>query len=231
MAPVLADADAPATASPKWRDLRHRALATLVLVPLALAAVWIGGILFYLVAAALALGLGHEWVRMCRGQPAWVIGGILWIVVGFGALLALRADPAVGRQNLLFVLAIVWATDIGAYLVGRLVGGPKLAPRISPGKTWSGAAGALVAALLVGLVVSGPAAFERAALVAAGLSLIGQAGDLAESAAKRHFGVKDSGNLIPGHGGLLDRLDAALAAIPAAALLAILIGHGVVLWR
>lgn len=201
-----------------------------MLVPAALAAVWLGGVVFELVAAALILGLSYEWARLCGGQPVWLIAGLAWLAISFLALIALRADPVAGRSNVIFVLLVVWATDIGAYLVGRTIGGAKLAPRISPGKTWAGAAGGLVAALLVGLLVSGPGAFGRAAAVAAGLSVIGQAGDLAESALKRHFGVKDSGNLIPGHGGLLDRLDAALAAIPAAALLAILIGHGVVLW-
>ncbi|HEY6434059.1 MAG TPA: phosphatidate cytidylyltransferase [Acetobacteraceae bacterium] len=221
----------PEPTDPRWRDLRRRTLASLVLVPVALALVWVGGIVFDVAAAALALGLSYEWARLCGRQPAWLVAGLVWIWISILALVVLRADPIVGRANLIFVLLVVWATDIGAYLAGRTIGGTKLAPRISPGKTWAGAAGGLVAALLVGLVASGPAAFGRAALVAAGLSVVGQAGDLAESAVKRRFGVKDSGNLIPGHGGLLDRLDAALAAIPAAALLAILIGHGVVLWR
>ncbi|HET9020103.1 MAG TPA: phosphatidate cytidylyltransferase, partial [Acetobacteraceae bacterium] len=116
---------------------------------------------------------------------------------------------------------------IGAYLSGRLVGGARLAPRISPGKTWSGAIGGLLAAALVGAAAGG----GRGALVAAVLSVVAQAGDLAESAAKRRAGVKDSGRLIPGHGGVLDRLDALLAAAPAAALLALALGPGVALWE
>ncbi len=135
------------------------------------------------------------------------------------ALLWLRADGATGRWNVLFVVFVVWASDIGAYAAGRLIGGTKLAPSISPGKTWSGAAGGLLAAVLVALAVaavSGPVS-ARVVAVAAGLSVISQLGDLFESWMKRHLGVKDSGRLIPGHGGLLDRLDGLLAAAPVAA--------------
>jgi phosphatidate cytidylyltransferase len=116
-------------------------------------------------------------------------------------------------------------------MVGRLVGGPKLAPAVSPGKTWSGACGGLVAAALVGVAAAKLAGgAPRAALIsAAALGVVAQAGDLLESALKRHFGVKDSGHLIPGHGGLLDRLDAVLLAAPAAALLSAI--RGVELWR
>jgi phosphatidate cytidylyltransferase len=135
----------------------------------------------------------------------------------------------------LFLILLIWASDIGAYLVGRLIGGPLLAPRISPGKTWSGAAGGIVSALAVGWGAacllpagSGPV---RVAAVAVVLCVIGQLGDLAESRAKRHFGVKDSGMLLPGHGGLLDRMDALIAAAPFAALLALCLGRGVLLWE
>ena len=150
------------------------------------------------------------------------------------ALAARRS--AAGRANLLFLLLLVWASDIGAYLVGRPIGGPRLAPRISPGKTWSGAVGGLLAAVLVGVVAALPTAptpplVARAACSPALLGVVAQAGDLAESCVKRHFGVKDSGRLIPGHGGLLDRLDALLAVALAASLLALMQGRGVVLWR
>jgi len=130
---------------------------------------------------------------------------------------------------------VVWASDIGAYLVGRAFGGPRLAPVISPGKTWSGAIGGLVAAAVVGAVASallgkGPPSWRPVALAVL-LGVISQGGDLFESYLKRHFGVKDSGRMIPGHGGLLDRLDAVLTAAPAAALLALVLGRGVVLWE
>jgi CDP-diglyceride synthetase len=151
------------------------------------------------------------------------------------ALPWLRADPAAGLANTLFVLSVVWASDVGAYLVGRLIGGPKLAPAISPGKTWSGAAGGLLSAPVAGLAVAACFSTGFSPLHVTGLALgfgiISQAGDLLESALKRHFGVKDSGRIIPGHGGLLDRVDALLAVAPVAALLALTVGRGVVLWR
>jgi phosphatidate cytidylyltransferase len=151
------------------------------------------------------------------------------------ALPWLRSDPAVGLANTLFVLCVVWASDAGAYLIGRLVGGPRLVPAISPGKTWSGAIGGLASAALAGLGVAACFSPEFSALrvtvMAIGLGIISQAGDLLESALKRHFGVKDSGSIIPGHGGMLDRLDALLAVAPVAALLALTVGRGVVLWR
>jgi phosphatidate cytidylyltransferase len=161
--------------------------------------------------------------------------GIPYLGLAAVALPWLRTDPAVGLANTLFVLAIVWASDIGAYLSGRLAGGPKLAPAISPGKTWSGAAGGLAGAALAGLAVAAcfSSGFSSSHVIGLCivLGIISQAGDLVESALKRHFGVKDSGRIIPGHGGLLDRLDALLAVAPVAALLAFTVGRGVVLWR
>jgi phosphatidate cytidylyltransferase len=135
----------------------------------------------------------------------------------------------------LFLLFTVWACDVGAYLVGRRIGGPRLAPAISPGKTRSGALGGLLAAIAVGLLaahfLSEVATPWRAALVACVLGVVAQAGDLLESFVKRRLEVKDSGHLIPGHGGLFDRLDGILAAAPVAAALALALGRGVVLWQ
>ena len=168
------------------------------------------------------------------GRYAYALG-FLYLGPAAVALPWLRSDPAVGLANTLFVLCIVWASDIGAYLVGRFVGGPKLVPAISPGKTWSGAVGGLASAALAGLAVAAGTARGLSAphviVLAIGLGIISQAGDLFESALKRHFGVKDSGRIIPGHGGLLDRLDALLAVAPVAALLALTVGRGVALWR
>ena len=150
------------------------------------------------------------------------------------ALVWLRDGPA-GWPNTLFILVIIWGSDIGAYMIGRLIGGPKLAPAISPGKTVSGAIGGLVTASLAGLAVaacfSSDFSSSRVIILTCGLGVVSQAGDLLESALKRHFGVKDSGALIPGHGGLLDRLDALLAVAPAAAGLALVVEQGGVLWR
>jgi phosphatidate cytidylyltransferase len=162
-----------------------------------------------------------------------VLTGVAYIAPASVALIWLRGGEA-GRADVLFVLLIVWASDIGAYLAGRLFGGPRLAPRISPGKTWSGAIGGLVAAALVGVVAAllvPDARVLPAALLAACLGIASQTGDLLESALKRRFGVKDSGRLIPGHGGLLDRLDGMLLAAPLAALMALALGQSTVIWQ
>jgi phosphatidate cytidylyltransferase len=208
-----------------------------ILAPIALLCIWWGGWAYWVLLGVAFVLLIAEWARLCRtaGAPILLIGGTLWIVAAGAGLVWVRDDPLVGRANLLFLMLLIWASDIGAYLVGRLVGGPKLAPRISPGKTWSGAVGGIGAAILVAwgaewaLPTGGGAVWFTSMAVV--LCVVGQIGDLAESGAKRHFGVKDSGSLIPGHGGLLDRLDALLAVAPFAALLALGLGRGVLFWK
>jgi phosphatidate cytidylyltransferase len=221
--------------SNRWKDLAPRAISAAVLAPIALACVWYGGLTFTLLIDAATVLLVIEWLRLCRpaGASWFMAGGTAWIVLAAAALLWLRADLMTGRANLLFLLLLVWASDIGAYLVGRLIGGPRLAPLISPGKTWSGAAGGIAAALAVGWSAAWTTTggLARPAIVALLLCIVGQLGDLAESYAKRRFGVKDSGTLIPGHGGMLDRLDALIAVAPFAALLALCLGRGVLLWE
>ncbi len=185
----------------------------------------------------LALGTLLVWL-LAAGTPgrtaAPLAAGVLYIGPAAIALVWLRADPAAGLANALFVLLIVWASDIGAYAAGRMLGGPLLAPAISPAKTWSGAAGGLLAAVLTGLLLAwillGPPVGARPALIGGGLGLVAQLGDLLESAIKRRFGVKDSSRLIPGHGGLLDRLDGVLTVAPVAALLALPLDRGVIIW-
>lgn len=178
--------------------------------------------------AAAALGRGLS--------PTRPLGfGIPYLGLGAVALVWLRQPSGSGGVNVIVLLLVVWASDIGAYMAGRAIGGPRLAPSISPGKTWSGAVGGLVAAAIVGAAASailgkGGASWHSVAFAVL-IGVISQAGDLFESQLKRHFGVKDSGNMIPGHGGLLDRLDAVLTAAPAAALLALVLGRGVVLWK
>ena len=182
--------------------------------------------------AALGVGLIALLAATRPGLFAW---GVPYIGAAVVALIWLRADPQVGRGNLLGLIILIWASDIGAYIVGRLVGGPRLAPSISPGKTWSGAIGGLIAAAAVGAIAAlwdgSGSSVIKAAGIAGCLGIVSQLGDLLESKLKRHFGVKDSGHIIPGHGGLLDRLDAVLIAAPVAAALAWMAGPGVSLWR
>ena len=183
------------------------------------------------------------WFARPSAHALRLAAGAFYIGLAMLALLWLRGDPgaagSIGRANTLFLVLLVWASDSGAYVAGRAISGPKLAPAISPGKTWAGALGGLAATCLFGLAFAGfartalPAAsasLPHAAVIAGGLGLVAQAGDLLESAIKRHVGVKDSGWLIPGHGGLLDRLDALLAAAPVAALLSLWTGRGALLW-
>ncbi|HEY7296702.1 MAG TPA: phosphatidate cytidylyltransferase [Xanthobacteraceae bacterium] len=172
----------------------------------------------------LALGTIATAVLARHKHPLWAAGGVFY---GGGLALApivLRSDVQRGFVALLFLFAVVWATDIVAYFVGRALGGPKLAPNISPNKTWSGAIGGTAAAIAVALglgFAAHLAAPGAIAALAAALSAVGQIGDLFESALKRRFGVKDSSNLIPGHGGLMDRLDAFVAAAVLAAVIGI----------
>ncbi len=287
----------PTAALPRkgFRDLAQRSLTALVLLALALAAVWIGGAIFTaLVFAALALLL-WEWAEMTLpfpdvidkiagtvGMTALLAAGLLFMlpnlfgmgdlpnaplwVFGVGVAIAWGASfrmrwprtitpgaepvhasigdllnfykwatwfaPAIiailwlrhsqGANLVIWLFIVIWAVDIGAYAVGRIIGGPKLAPAISPGKTWSGAIGGLLIATAAGAAAG--AAFGaqdvlQTAWIAALLAVIGMIGDLAQSAFKRASGVKDSGSLLPGHGGVFDRLDSLLAALPLYAVL------------
>ena len=192
--------------------------------------------------ALLGIGFVGLWAvaeppRFRQAVPGfWLAFGVPYIGCAGLGLIQLRGDATAGLVNVLFLFLVVWSSDIGAYLAGRRFGGPKLAPAISPNKTWSGAAGGLVAAMAVGILAATamePAAVPllRVALVAATLGLLAQVGDLFESWIKRRFHVKDSSSLIPGHGGLLDRLDGVLSAAPAAALLGVALGPGEALWR
>ena len=149
-----------------------------------------------------------------RPRTSWFMGGAAYVAIPATALVAIRADPEFGRVALVWIVALVVAADTGGYLVGRTVGGPKLAPRISPNKTWSGLGGAVLGAALVGILIGfvlNHTDVWMLTLISAGLGLIEQAGDLVESAFKRHFGVKDTSRIIPGHGGVLDRVDGLLA--------------------
>jgi phosphatidate cytidylyltransferase len=185
-------------------------------------------------AVALAGSLGVLFYAAWTGkvEPLWAGGGTLWLTLGALGFLWLGLGPA-GRDTTLWLLAVVWATDIGAYAAGRSLGGPRLAPRISPNKTWAGLIGGVSCAALVTLAAAALTGSPWPLLVATsvGLAVVAQLGDLAESYAKRHFGVKDSSGLIPGHGGLLDRLDGLLAAAIAAALVTVATGESPLAWR
>ena len=165
---------------------------------------------------------------MARGKFLWAASGFAYAAAALLASILVRKDLVNGFSALMFVLLVVWATDIGGYFAGRSIGGPKLWPRVSPKKTWAGALGGFAASLAVaaGFVACGIGKPVPLLLVGAVLSVVSQLGDLFESAVKRRFGVKDSSHLIPGHGGLLDRLDGFVAAILAAWIIGFL-RHGV----
>lgn len=168
-----------------------------------------------------------------KAEPLWAAAGTLWLSLGAVAFLTLATPPIGGRATLFWLLAVVWVNDTAAYAFGRGIGGPKLAPRLSPNKTWAGFAGGVASAGVLGWAAARLAGAADPASVAAAsllLAVAGQLGDLAESAAKRHFGVKDSSRLIPGHGGLLDRVDGLLAAAIAAAALSLGVGRSPLFW-
>ncbi len=171
---------------------------------------------FSLGVALLALALGTALVVLATGGAPWMTLGTLYIGLPCVALVWLRNEPTLGREIVLWLLLVVWASDIGAYAAGRLIGGPKLAPRISPNKTWAGLAGGIGAAAATSSGFAshlGGAHLAQAATLGALLAVAAQLGDLGESWVKRRFGVKDASSLIPGHGGLLDRVDALLVVI------------------
>ena len=193
-----------------------------LIVAVAVAAVvypWLGafgtmGIVTLAAIVALAAG---------GGAALWRVGGLLFFGAVIVAILALRGTTNDGILAGIYLGMVIWMTDTGAFFTGRQVGGEKLAPDISPGKTWSGAIGGLAVATILGLIywmIFSHSPWWIGVLISAGLSILGQLGDLAESAVKRRFRVKDSGDLIPGHGGLMDRLD----SITFGAIAAFLIG-------
>ena len=171
--------------------------------------------------------------------PVWRYLGVPYVSLPPIALVVLRDDPAYGVAAIVLVMLMVWAADTLAYFAGRIIGGPKLAPRISPKKTWAGMGGAMagsaIAALGVGLALGVPGLWMLL-VVAALLAVVEQGGDLFKSAMKRHYGVKDSGRLIPGHGGVIDRVDGLVAVATAAALIGAMragiehAGAGILVW-
>jgi phosphatidate cytidylyltransferase len=219
---------APPEDKPATANLVQRSTSAAVLAAATLAAVYWGSPVFDWLIAVAALILAWEWNRLCAGRRAWLAGGLLYIVLPSWALLYLRADPLTGAQTLFWLMAVVWAADTGAYAFGRWIGGPKMIPVISPKKTWSGLIGGVGSAGAVGAVTA--ILLEKNGFLglfwwSAMIGAISQAGDLAESWVKRHFGVKDTSEIIPGHGGLFDRVDGLLAAALAVAVIT-LVGNG-----
>lgn len=249
------------------RTFLVRTLSALVLVPLAVLAVYLGGwifcgliivagflmlrewqditeqrrsgLLFAIASATLVLSAGLVEMRypdaavfsaiagiilvglaalIMGRKPVWAMCGLLYVLAPCLAVLWIRQVPEAGFAVCIWAFVIVWATDIGGYMVGATIGGPRLMPRISPKKTWSGLAGGIVMAGILSVLIGlwfdiSPNAvglFGSGAV----LAIIAQGGDLVESAVKRHFGVKDSGHLIPGHGGILDRVDGLVPVLP-----------------
>ena len=172
------------------------------------------------------------------GQRIWIAVGILYAASLGAAPILLRSDLEYGFVTIIFLFAVVWATDTSAYVAGRAIGGPKLMPRVSPKKTWAGALGGAIGAIIAALVVAELSGLDAVAIavLAGALSILAQAGDLFESFLKRRFGAKDSSGLIPGHGGLMDRLDGFVAAGFAAAVIGVLRGgfatpgRGLLVW-
>jgi phosphatidate cytidylyltransferase len=208
-----------------------------------IAALVIAGVLLMPALAAAALGVAAVGLVIAagvsgRGQRAWVAAGFAYAAAALFATVVVRRDADAGFVALMFVLLVVWGADIGGYFVGRSLGGPKLWPRVSPNKTWSGALGGLMFSLVAaaGFAVSGFGRLLPLLLLGAVLSAVSQLGDLFESAVKRRFGVKDSSQIIPGHGGLLDRLDGFVAAIVFAAIIGFMrggldgVGRGFLVW-
>ncbi|RWD92422.1 phosphatidate cytidylyltransferase [Mesorhizobium sp.] len=194
--------------------------STLGFLPEALIAVFIVALvaglpaLWLLLLVAALTAVGAVAARL-RGAAQWEASGLAYASLSGFSLAYLRDDNHSGLIAILFLFAVVWATDIAAYFVGRAVGGPKLAPSISPGKTQSGALGGAVGGVVAGLllaIVAGAGNLIQLGLVALALSIISQIGDLFESWVKRRHGCKDSSNLIPGHGGVMDRVDGLVAA-------------------
>lgn len=215
-------------------DLGVRTASAVVMVLVAGTALWLGGWVWTLFVAAVALGVFLEWQALsARFAPdglrgiGWLVGGIVYIGVASYTITFLRGLPAgMGLGLVLALVGMVIATDVGAYFAGRTIGGPKIAPSISPSKTWAGLGGGVVGASLalfvalqaapvgVGLLLGGTVGQVLASLFGGALvAVIAQSGDFFESWMKRRAGVKDSGRLIPGHGGLFDRVDGLLAVL------------------
>lgn len=203
-------------------NLLLRVASAVVMAPLAIAAAYLGGWPFALFWAAASIAVLWEWTTLVSGL-VWIAAGVGYAGIMFAAPVILRSDAELGMPAIMLLFTIVWTTDILGYFAGRAFGGPKLWPAVSPKKTWSGALAGTLGAIIVTVVSArwlGAMHSVAVATIALGLSVVAQLGDLLESAIKRKFSAKDASHLIPGHGGVMDRLDGFWAA----ALLGCLIG-------
>ena len=198
-------------------NTRQRIITSIVLLPIAVYAIFFSQSLFLLIVIAMAILMTIEWIDMIKNsedEKRWRVIGFIYILIPLYSVYKLRVIDA---DIVFWMFSIIWVTDIFAFFSGRILGGKKLAPSISPNKTWSGLAGGVVASAVIGFIsafmFSGGVIFF--VVVSILLSLVEQAGDLMESKFKRIFGVKDSGNIIPGHGGVLDRFDGMMFTAPA----------------
>lgn len=206
--------------------LRSRFLSAIILIPIAIFAIYASKNIFTILIIATAILMAFEWITIVKSEEEnnmWKILGLIYIIIPCFSLIYIRGLEK-GSDIILWLFLVVWGTDIGGMIVGLNVGGPKLAPKISPKKTWSGLAGGVLTSMFVGLITS--LIFKETAMffiIFSGImAVIEQIGDLLESAFKRHFGVKDSGNIIPGHGGVMDRVDGLTLVAPIVALIALL---------
>ncbi len=217
------------------KSLTLRIVSAAVLMPVVLWAIMYGGLPFYILVAVGALVSFYEWFGMTKSKLLWLFCGLIYLVCCFAAFIYLRLyySPDSGVPFAFVLLLCVWATDIGAYFSGKTIGGPKMAPSISPNKTWAGLTGGVVSSVMAFFLFAQyigpflgeaiwstnnlPEGFTTPIIIGLGvmIAIVGQIGDLAISMVKRKVGVKDTGALIPGHGGILDRIDSLLLAAPA----------------
>lgn len=212
------------------RELLTRTVVGVILISVALASALFGGTVFAVLVALIATIMYLEWSRMVgHWGLAWRVTGFFYCLLPAVSLLWIReraeyAGIGTGFDLLIWVFLVVWSTDIGAYFAGRAIGGPKLAPAVSPNKTIAGLIGGVIcAAVLAGAWVYHAQLPAKLLWLAVIFAVAAQIGDLFESGLKRRAGVKDSGTWLPGHGGLLDRLD---GLVPVAVLTALLMVMG-----
>lgn len=221
---AMALSDSADGKSGPWHNLQHRTATAILLAAIALPVLWAGGWLFTLAMLAVAFQMNREWEQIVPGQhTGWRIAGVIYVVLPVACILIVRDLAFVASEDAafyatLYPIALVVTTDIAAFFSGRLIGGPKLAPAISPKKTWAGLLGGMAAAAIVAALLQPfmpwPENAPNALLLGLTVAVLAQMGDLFESWVKRRFQVKDSGTILPGHGGLLDRLDGYLLVLP-----------------